>query len=412
MKKLRCSNKHMRSLMSLLIVLAIVFANTYSVFASENLKAPDLTNIQNDRLYEVFTDKFYETTLIAGKGYDNKIVKIKDAVDFDGNKYLVAEAFPAGYMIYNVETGTFSERSPISVSPFINVNSNLYYGGIGNYFKKDGDKFINMLDTSIVLNAKQIQENNYRESSASLQNYYKAKPYTYVLNYINKGDDSLYSFKKNQNIRIAISDFKERKDKQITSINSTTTKSNNMFSSNYAYFSVVDWFENLKQCGYISGGKCGFIALSMVWAAHDRINASRGLPRWVNDNCYYNNYSSLNTTLSTQMYNLDPKDSTTSLHIEKVSKKYAANKGISIVKHENWLAPFANWTSVANKLNSTGYPVIIFGNYTGVGAHAVVGYYTPPAKNYIICHMGYNNQSYALWEGAIGSYYYLNRNDY
>lgn len=144
----------------------------------------------------------------------------------------------------------------------------------------------------------------------------------------------------------------------------------------------------------------------MVWAASDRSNVAYGGARLVDNDCYYNNYASLNTTLSTKMYNLDPKNSTTAIHIEGVSKKYAASRGVS-VGHESWLTPVANWNSVANKMNSTGRPVIIFGNYTGVGAHAVVGYYTPPAKNYIVCHMGYNNQSYALWDGVIGSYYYL-----
>lgn len=390
-------------MLSLILCISILLSGNVFAYTEipNNQKNPleydlfDFNKEEVKRLNKVFEDKFKETVLTANLNVSITVDKIKEAQDFSGNRYLIIEGKPEGYMIYNVNTGTFCERSPKGKSPYYEKDGNLYYGGLTYYYQKQGDKYYNLKEKEEILNESDIDTYGLVQQSEKLQQYYIESPKNEIINFINKGDTIEYKALHQKNI------------KEIEYENYEKTLEENQLVRSARYFSYYDWFSNLNDCGFISGGKCGYIALAMVYAAHD-ISDNNNL---VDDDCF-TGYSKtgLNQTLATQMYNLAPKSSTTSIHIEKVSKLYAATRSGVSVSHENWVAPAANWNSVTKKMNGTGEPVIIFGNLNNEGGHAVVGYYTPPAKNYIVCHMGWNDQPYVLWEGVIGSYYYMKVN--
>lgn len=374
--------------LSLIVAVCVLFSTV--LLQASTLQADN--QIQSDELKRqeiVFTDQLNETNSVVGKNSTVTISSIAKAKDFAGNAYLIVEGNPEGYLIYNVNTGRTCEKSPFGKSPFYGKKQNLFYAGITYYYQKRGNKYYNLEDESEVLSESDIEKNKLDDDCKKIQDYYNESPKTAVLNYVNTGNKSAYT----------------RTKKEINAQLQATLKAKRNNSN--SYFSFYDFFYNLDDCGYIDGGKCGFIALAMIYAAWD----AAGYDNFVEDRHFTDSSKTgLKGSLATEMYNLSPKSSTTANHINKVSNLYASKHNLSI--HYEWYyAPVASYGKVAGIINQTGNPVIIFGNLTGVGNHAVVGYYTPPDKEYIACHKGWPNETYVLWDGPIGSYYYMHPNN-
>lgn len=169
-----------------------------------------------------------------------------------------------------------------------------------------------------------------------------------------------------------------------------------------------EFFENLAHCGYMSigDGICGFIALGTLIAYNDKyVNDD------VMDDVYWedddkNLLNSVNTAgitvsaanvISKKLYDLDPKDSTTAIHIHDVSEKYLDEVGLS-ANHTSRVKPFFTESTVRSHIDD-GIPVILFGNVPyqykdGTCNHAVVAYGYSADEDSFIVHYGWENNYY------------------
>ena len=119
-----------------------------------------------------------------------------------------------------------------------------------------------------------------------------------------------------------------------------------------------------------------------------------------------------NESFTKYLYDLDPKSTTTSVHINSVSKQYLEQKGITGIDHTNRIWGLFTKNTIRDILDN-GYPVEIFGsledppNYPyGEGkkaGHAVVAYQY--SGDDFVCHYGWNTYTEVTIVGIFGSIY-------
>lgn len=80
-----------------------------------------------------------EAYIEEGFGSSLSIDRIKTLRDFDGNAFILFELLPTGYLIYHENSGKYVECASESSSPYLNVQGELYYGGMMAYYYRDGD---------------------------------------------------------------------------------------------------------------------------------------------------------------------------------------------------------------------------------------------------------------------------------
>ena len=121
-----------------------------------------------------------------------------------------------------------------------------------------------------------------------------------------------------------------------------------------------------------------------------------------------------NDSFTKYLHDLDPKETTTSVHINSVSNQYLEEKNISGIDHTNRIWGFFTSGTIKGILDD-GYPVELFGSladppgYDGEGkksGHAVVAYqYIEDSGTQYVCHYGWNGYSNVTIQGTLGSIY-------
>lgn len=294
----------------------------------------------------------------------------KNLHDFAGNNYTLTECSPIGYMITCDDSAELVEYSATSPSPYLNYNSNLYYGGPTKYFVLHGDNYIHTI-TNETTNATALNAALYPVST-SLHESLVQDVNTLALDYIQNAAQS------------PIQPY-------------TYT------SGNFTYVNNADYFKNLSSSespysafGYKMGyttytlngetyGLCGFIAANILLGYYDTfVDGS-----FITSNCmagsgvnrYFSNIS-LTTELVQigQALNVPITVGTTSTSIRRVLNQYFDNHNINAGSYD-MVVPFFSGTTLKNKINDN-IPVILFGSMYDPSssiiaswvAHAVVVY--------------------------------------
>lgn len=346
--------KRMTIMTALLLSIVMVLPMTVSAYAVSIQEKSTLEKEIRTKMVTVFDNS------------DGVVLnEVKELHDFDNNVLYAAECTPTGYFIYDAVTDTIIESSERGVSPYLNQVGDLYYGGPTYYYSLQNGQYIHTVDETEILTASNVEiiranchvAYSAIESKAAIQNY---SPMT----------------------------------REIAADDITVDH--------------PEFFQNLAHCGYMSigNGICGFIALGMIIAYNDK---------YVDDNIMDNVYwedntktllNSSNTTgitpsaanvISKKLYDLDPKDSTTAIHIHDVSEEYLDEVGL-LANHTSRVKPFFTEGTVRNHIDD-GIPVILFGNVPyqyqdGTCNHAVVAYGYSADKDSFIVHYGWESSYY------------------
>lgn len=315
----------------------------------------------------------------------------KSLKDFNGKEYILTECYPSGYTIFYPEIADFVESSPNAPSPYKDLFGELYYAGPTEYYICEKGQYRHTITGEIIEQSDLVV---YKTTSQQLSE--ELSEYT---------NDTLLEYIENDNIGA----------NEFISYSSPSLMSS---SSNGLAPDRVQWFKDLYQCGYTQSngeyngyGCCGFIALGMIYAYFDKFIDDKYI-----DNTYWVDYKKTNLkngiySFSYELHRRDPKDGTTSMHIDTVSKNYLKDRGINDCKHTDLWTPFFTKSKIKSKIDN-GYPVIIFGNladppgYGGGGkkaGHAVVAY--SYSGNDFTCHYGWDSYTDVTIKGTFGSIY-------
>lgn len=273
-------------------------------------------------------------------GFETADMNVKKAKDPSGVPYIICEgASNDSYLIYNLEEEAVTEYSLNAKSPYFNKNENLVYGGPSYYLEQKHNTYVSIFDSQLA----------YEIDKANQEKIYCA----------------------DADISIITSTLKT------SSVDSITT------------YADVPWVENVKHpeffydeckynCGYFSGGYCGFIGLGMLIGYTDKYKDDR-----VMDNKFYastglKNYSD---GIGAYLYSLKPKESTTAVHITLTMDQYVKVTNIKINGH--WaITPFFSNEQIYRAIKND-MPVELFGRFNyettsgtqiNTGNHAIVCY--------------------------------------
>lgn len=343
-----------KATVALLLVLSMMIPMSVSVFAE--------SNSDDDLIWQSMTEK---TSAVFENADEMALENVKEVYDFAGNIFYVGECLPTGYFIYNPTTDIVVESSKSGVSPYHNVSGELYYGGPTYYY---------VLKNGIYTHTIEAQEVLTNDTVVALQENCEAA-YQSILIKAATLDNGVSA--------VAV----ESGDKTIKH---------------------PEFFQNLSHCGYVSigDGICGFIALGMIIAYNDK---------YINDNIMNDDYwensaktklgsvstygegVTANNVISKKLYDLDPKSSTTAIHIHDVCEKYLKEVGLS-ADHTSRVKPFFTESTV-RKLIDKDVPVILFGSVPyqykdGNCNHAVVAYGYSADKDSFIVHYGWEYSYY------------------
>lgn len=312
---------------------------------------------------------------LNGVGFNVEEIEVKTAKDFVDNEYIIGET-NNGYFVYSKEVDSLLEYSLKAKSPYAEYNKDIIYGGPGAYFVKEGTNYLSILEG-------EVYEDNKILHTSAIAN----KEVEIIENYTLVSTSSLplvFEWKVNH----------------------------------------PEFFrdECYTYCGYISGGYCGFIGLGMLIGYADKYKNDG-----IMDNKYYQDPSAKtglkngSESISKLLYDSNPKDSTTSMHIKTVMKDYAKSRNISISYTSRW-TPFFTVTTISDALKNDT-PVELFGTFKyeindttkSTGNHAIVAYemgYVPSMGSSTYgykCHLGWSNYGeVVITSYTLGSIFFFN----
>lgn len=367
------------------LVLSCLFSFSIITNAVNNDKSSRLTKVFEDQLVHM-VDESIDNLKREIKAENYHIESTRKIADFSGNSYYLIECSPTGYMIFHPDSGHFIEYSPQIHSPFYEYKTNtIYYNGPNEYYiKNTKGQFYHIFDKEI-LNNENISQ--IKEGASSIDKQLKSNKNMIVLNYINGVS----------NETLASAYDKEKLN---------TPKSSEV--NGWTYINQYSIIKNMSNCGYISGGKCGYIAAGILLTYKKAIGAYN----CVTYNTHYtktNNIYSIKTALPTALYNtgvsLGYGASTTSVAIHYTVNKWLSDRNIT-VNHTSLYAPLANNVVIITHI-ANDRPVIWFGYITGTGDHAVVlyGYKVTLGVYHYVAHFGWTGDSEVYFNGVVGSIY-------
>lgn len=384
------------------IILSVTFLLSATLSFPNDTSAVSTSNIPNSvntRMINIFNRQIEYMISLRNDAYNlenintvTTISEISELYDFDNNLYILVECQPTGYMIFHVESGVFVEYSPITNSPYHNLNGSHRYVGPNEYYissDAESNYYYIFDDSSSIISDNEKSRLNIvsKEVSAQLCNNAQSE----VLSYINGEVDSIpttYTFQQ-----------------------TTTASTYTVESNGWTYINGCNFFMNMANCGYMNGGLCGYIAAAML-LCYDRVmNGINTVP------------SSLITRTS-DGYNIDPYltyclyvrgqelgygSGTTAFSISNVVQSWLADNRIAMA-HTSLLIPIEY--EIVAKIECDR-PVIWFGHITDqtfndtTGNHAVIVYgYSGNILNYdFVAHFGWNGANMVYFTGILGSIY-------
>lgn len=334
----------------------IAYAQT-SVLESKvaiNMTAYD-NYVLNERLLDLTISHIKQNM-----GEDLEIEKTKTLYDFDGNKYTLFELSPTGYIIYHIDSGKFIEYSAESISPYLNVSKNLYYGGAMQYYYSVKDSLQHTIKNDLSFSKSNI-------SMLSLDSRKMVKALNG--NIMESNIDYINGKSSNKNI----ANIKGEVEKKEKSISKTSS----------ARIGMTSFFPNLdtaSEIGYRDGGACGYIATNLV-IGYNYFAYDYGL---INNSSYVNfsNKTMNGSGLTDRLLVLNGENpsggnfgGTTANTMFNIMGDYMDE----INNYESWKC---SWYLLSPNTKSTlddGYPVALFGSLANPQAsgninHAVVAY--------------------------------------
>lgn len=385
-----------RILTKLMVIFGIIFTlcifsigvDTQRVaYASDGLEpfnSMDQVQVDNELILSTLIKKV--TT-----DFSQAVSATKLVYGFNGDIYWVVESEPTGYVIYHPSSGTFVETSKTSLSPYYGITGcELFYGGPTYYYQKVGG----VLKHTIIGN--DVEDCEYKLLLSQSVNITRTLNESPNLNWLNALQEinTAQVYTNQENVAIA----------NVSALNTT---------SESGYY----WFKNLSNFGRMDGGNCGFIALNMLYGYLDKFYDDKYLPNQYWTDATKSALKAYDDSFSKYLYELDPKDGTTNIHIHKVSKQYLKNNNITDIKHLSLVLPTR--AHVANCIDA-GYPAIIFGNLShsenipssnrDAGNHAVVayGYNRSTTDNSIesfVVHYGWSGYSEVTMANTLANLY-------
>ena len=165
--------------------------------------------------------------------------------DFNGNIFVLAEFYPAGYGIYNVSNGDIVEVSSSSNSPYFSLSSGseLYYVPMVGYYKKVNNSYLEINNNKLVTRS---ILNELKSISLSLQNNAKKHINLANVNIVEKGIDTHDT------------NFNDIKQSNLTNIDE-------LYQS--ADVEVpYSWYFKMNHSSYPENidGTCGYTSLSLI----------------------------------------------------------------------------------------------------------------------------------------------------
>ena len=382
------------SIIFMLLFLTICFScKLYVASAEEDRVLSHLTTYEtyakNERLYKL-TKAHIEAVMDTGL----TIADVKTLSDFDVGNYTLFELDPIGYIIYHGDSGQFVEYASSSVSPYKDYDGELYYGGIMQYYYRNGNNLQHTLrdDVSIPYQRLRNYAKSSREISTALCDEMKLENLAYI-----EGVRSLSpDFLKGETVVAGAS------------------------SEIMPQISMEDFFGNLitsHEIGYRNGGICGYIATNLM-IGYNYFAYDRGL---INDSSFVdeNNKTMNGAGLTNYLLGMAGQD-----YNENSFPGTAANDAYGYMRNYfDTIHPQRSWTHgwhlfkiSAKDSIEAGHPVSLYGNFRDAANesekinHAVVAYGYEDGHFIVhFGHPGYPRVSTA--GGLIGTTYYMNLSD-
>lgn len=393
--------KNIRKAMALILSMAIIWLSAASANAASFQQVKGLRYIKEQRLIEVFERKLESMAADSVKmdGECSKteniysIESISPLTDINGTLYTLIECSPKGYMIYHNDSGVFVEYSPATHSPYYGVEGVCYYAGPNEYYILDNDGQIFYAFDETPLTGDEIS--TLRAASRNV-------------------DGALMSNKD-----IAVLDYVACKtDVGPADIYITSPERAEICSAGNDDWTLINRYDvirNMSDCGYIGGGKCGYIAAGIL-LTHKKVTVACDTVDYITHYAFKNGAYYIKPELPTALYNkgvsLGYAADTTSVAIHYTVEGWLADRGVT-VDHTSLYAPIGNNWVVASHINNDR-PVIWFG-YIGenthssgsVGSHAVVvyGYDVNWGLYSYVAHFGWSGASEVYFTGILGSIY-------
>lgn len=316
----------------------------------------------------------------AREGVELEIADTKLLYDFAGNAYFLTEYAPTGYMIAHADTQEVVEYALASDSPYLGLDSDLFYGGATYYYYFNGDEYVH----TIISESISVDE---------------AQTFAEVNQKMN---DCLYT----------------------AALNDTADLSNSTAAVTKTYVPGSSFLSTLSSSdsfGYYAGGVCGYIASGMLllWMTKrynteyiNRFTFLKAGNRFRNGNFTrklryeygYGNDSSADGTFA-------------SASMKDVLLSYASDIKASFTIKTNPPLTLPTASSIIKILKESQVPVVVFGdlNYPSgddSAPHAVLAYgYT--SDNDVVVHYGWSGYANVVlsynW-GVLGSILYITNN--
>ena len=394
--------KHFRTnkFMSFVLAISIILVSlSFSVGAVETNQITTDNLRYTTRLMSVIDVKLNELKMIDN--VDNlTIANVKTAHDLAGNEYKIIECAPSGYMIFNEETGVFTEYSSTASSPYLGYDLNLVYCGPTFYYVEDSTGDLHHLINTF----EEIDSDVKAIFTQSCNDYYAtlvADTNQLVVDYLN-------------------GDYQNQTFLQI--VTATTQVQATPRTTTYGYLQNYEFFYNMQQCGYYSppgsNGICGYIALGMLIAYKEKYNSSANYM----DDIYWsdpthNNLKGGTDSLAWHLRsNYGSDDSTYSTTIKETSQAYFTGRGVVVNHVSEWWGSFTKGT-IMDSIDDDN-PVLIFGSLFNPQNpddninHGVVAYkYSDESGLFgdttFTAHYGWDGYENIYVSGLFGSIYIL-----
>ena len=326
----------------IVLIMVICLSSTFLLF---NINFESSSKAYN---VAVGAKENYIRQMKAEYNVDVQMSKVKILNDFDGNTYTLTEFSPAGFMIYNEEAELPVEYSAISLSPYLEYDKDLYYGGPGQFFVKRNNLLIHTITGEEL--------------------------------YINKISDlsehSRRLYADNLKMKAALKAEPEAAGEIGICSSSQTVGGKTLTCVNFSQFFVN--LDNPIKMGYVSGGYCAYIAGNILLGWYDTfisdsfVNNNHMTPRSDGVNRMYKN-----SNLTQELINIGGSNSVSISTLKKTMNKYFSNHGINASSY-TITTPFFSGTTIKNNIASNR-PVIVLGSLHnpqtgGKVAHASVFY--------------------------------------
>lgn len=379
-------------LMAVIMMLSCTLFSSTTAFALDTIGTIELTDI---RLSNVLQDQLNEivsnSNELRGNNATLQITQITKISDFDGNLYTLVECAPNGYMIYHDDSGVFVEASPVVNSPFYGESGTYKYVGPNEYYIVDDTSECRNVVSGATIDSATLAK--LTEKSNIVAQTLVENKNEYILNYINGTSD----------VTLA----------QLYALEDEMAETNSVKVGDWTCVKNYSFFMNLDNCGYISGGKCGYIAAGIL-LTYDKIYNGKNTVTSGTHYSYSNGKYSIKTALPTALYNkgvsLGYGASTTSVAIHYTVKDWLKDRGIT-VDHTSLYVPIGSNVTIQNRIKDDR-PTIWFGNVSDqtfndtTGNHAVVVYgYSTGLFYSFVAHFGWTGATEVYYTGILGSVY-------